>query len=176
MDGPDDDCSPTSSLTAAAEGDLSPVSAMGTTTTLVQNAMSRNDRFYGHSSVHSLLQQVPHASNSSVPTGTPARQELTQIPMLQAEYALPPRHVADQLLNLFFKSVHIFYPWIHSISFRARYETLWISEGYPGHSTTTAEAQIDVGLGGDRCPAAAFFCALNAMFALGAEFSDLPHK
>ncbi|PVI02836.1 hypothetical protein DM02DRAFT_640994 [Periconia macrospinosa] len=177
-DQPEDNFSPNSSLntTATVNDGPSPVSAMGTTTAMVQNATSRNDGFYGHSSVHSLLQQVPHATNSPLPARIPVRRGSIQSIMLQAEYALPPRHVADQLLNLFFQSVHIFYPWVHSISFRARYESLWTSGGYPGRPSTSTGAQIDVGLGEYQCPAPAFFCALNAMFALGCEFSDLPHK
>jgi hypothetical protein len=34
----------------------------------------------------------------------------------------------------------------------------------------------DIGVGGDQCPETSFFCVLNAMFALGCEFSDLPEK
>jgi hypothetical protein len=94
---------------------------------------------------------------------------------LSAEFALPPRQVADKLLGLYFNSVHIFYPWTHSTSFQQRYESLWTSEGYPGPPLSVPSSG-DIGLGGDKCPASSFFCALNAMFALGCEFSDLPQK
>ncbi|KAH7556162.1 hypothetical protein BM1_06688 [Bipolaris maydis] len=152
----------------------SPVSAMGAVATS-QRGPFGDEEFYGQSSVHSLLQEVPHGDHRRGPLGA------TSMPwryngnlMIQAHYALPPRNIADRLIDRFFQNVHIFYPWCHSVSFRARYESLWTKEGYPEPSVLLHR---DIGLGGDRCPPSAFFCALNAMFALGCEFSaGLPNK
>lgn len=156
----------------------SPVSAMGATTLVQSSTLNRReDDFFGQSSVHSLLREVSHPENRqrSACAAAPHRASSlsTATTLLTAELALPPRQVADKLLDLYFDNVHIFYPWTHSTSFRTRYESLWTSNGYPGPPIGESG---DIGLGGDRCPEASFFCALNAMFALGCEFSDLPQK
>ncbi|KAF5643412.1 transcription activator acu-15 [Fusarium tjaetaba] len=158
---------------AAAAGGPSPVSTMGATT-LTMNP--QEDEFFGQSSVHSLLREVPHANRRHRPTAPLRNRDqssATSSSLLTAEFALPPRQIADKFLNLYFDSVHIFYPWTHSTWFRKRYEALWTSTGYSGIETGEAG---DIGVGGDQCPEASFFCVLNTMFALGCEFSDLPEK
>ncbi|RGP77236.1 hypothetical protein FLONG3_4751 [Fusarium longipes] len=166
------------SVRVAEAGGPSPVSAMGATT-LTQD--SQEDDFFGRSSVHSLLREVSHpqsqksasrrdrvqTSNSESASG------FSTATLYSPDFALPPRQVADTILDLYFNSVHIFYPWTHSTSFRKRYEELWTPSGYPGPQTSGSG---DIGLGGDRCSESSFFCALNAMFALGCEFSDFPQK
>ncbi|KAJ6192448.1 hypothetical protein J3E72DRAFT_361394, partial [Bipolaris maydis] len=124
----------------------SPVSAMGAVATS-QRGPFGDEEFYGQSSVHSLLQEVPHGDHRRGPLGA------TSMPwryngnlMIQAHYALPPRNIADRLIDRFFQNVHIFYPWCHSVSFRARYESLWTKEGYPEPSVLLHR---DIGLGGD---------------------------
>lgn len=92
--------------------------------------------------------------------------DLPMSSMIQSQYALPPRDIADHLLELYFTSVHIFYPWTHAPSFKAAYEAIWVPRN-PSINT----GKPDVGLGGSHCPRDTFFCALNAMFALGCEFS-----
>ncbi|KAL6149790.1 hypothetical protein ACJBU6_11322 [Exserohilum turcicum] len=169
-------------------GGPSPVSAMGATTLLQSsNLTSQEDELFGQSSVHSLLREVSHSHPNFNPEsrqrsaphasqGRPSTSSLsmsTAATLLTAEFALPPRRVADQLLDHYFDNVHIFYPWTHSTSFRKRYDSLWTSNGYPGAQTGKTG---DIGVGGDQCSEASFFCALNAMFALGCEFSDLPEK
>ncbi|KPM46109.1 hypothetical protein AK830_g420 [Neonectria ditissima] len=167
----------------------SPVSAMGATTSVRdQTATLQNDEFYGRSSVLSLLQEVPHSS-SHLSRGrmappqtrtTPRRSEhhraIVQSPpnaMLQPEYALPPREVADQLVQSYFSNVHIFYPWTHSIAFRSQYEALWTSAEQQASNT---DQKPDIGLGGRNCPRPVFFCVINAVFALGCEFSSFPSE
>ncbi|KAH7336658.1 fungal-specific transcription factor domain-containing protein [Rhexocercosporidium sp. MPI-PUGE-AT-0058] len=139
-----------------------PVSAMGALV-VDRDTNQSTSGMYGQSSVHSLLQEVSHsrlaAQGSSV--------------MVSAQYALPPRQVADELLGLYFNNTHIFYPYTHSVSFQRRYESLWTSSGYPGPHLGELG---DVGLGGEFCPPNAFFCALNAMFALGCEFSKTSER
>ncbi|KAM0500843.1 hypothetical protein ACHAP8_004560 [Fusarium lateritium] len=159
-------------------GGPSPVSAMGATT-LTQSG--QEDGFFGQSSVHSLLREVSHPqSRNSAPIGDRTKTStsisvsgLSTAALCSPDFALPPRQVADRILDLYFNSVHIFYPWTHSVSFKKRYETLWEPSAYPSPQTSESG---DIGLGGERCSESSFFCALNAMFALGCEFSDFPQK
>ncbi|KAF5002531.1 hypothetical protein FGRMN_296 [Fusarium graminum] len=172
---------PSQGVRGPEAGGPSPVSAMGATTHLQSSTLNRReDEFFGQSSVHSLLRQVPQSHSQSGNTdigslGHDASSLTTASSLLAAEFALPPRQVADTLLNQYFDNVHIFYPWTHSTSFKKRYESLWSSDGYPGPRMFQGHSG-DVGLGGDQCSASSFFCALNAMFGLGCEFSDFPHK
>ncbi|KAI6774730.1 hypothetical protein HG530_001488 [Fusarium avenaceum] len=169
-------------------GEPSPVSvsAMGATT-LLQNTQA--DTFFGQSSVHSLLREVSHPQSQSPKTAPQRHHSQTSMDISTSascfstatlsspDYALPPRQVADTILGLYFNSVHIFYPWTHSTSFKNRYESLWAPTGYPEPQTGQGQGQLgDIGLGGEHCSASSFFCALNAMFALGCEFSDFSNK
>lgn len=166
-----------------------PVSAMGATMMAGDSgALPRANEYYGASSLVSLIHRVaspsaprdprstshPHgpagtlrprtvASNASAASSSIAS-------MLNPQYALPPRRLADELLALYFDNNHIFYPWTHSHTFRQRYESLWNP-----HPPLIPDASTgDVGLGGHACPENIFICALNAMFALGCQFSDYP--
>ncbi|KAK2686063.1 hypothetical protein QWA68_015303 [Fusarium oxysporum] len=159
----------------ATTGGPSPVSTMGATTLTLNR---QEDEFFGQSSLHSLLRQVPHPDRhrSAAPLRDRDRNRTSTSSastLLTTEFALPPRQVADKLLDMYFDNCHIFYPWTHSTSFRRRYETLWTSTGYPGPQIGQAG---DIGVGGDQCPETSFFCVLNTMFALGCEFSDIPQK
>lgn len=136
----------------------------------------RTGEIYAQSTVHPLLQEVSHASKSRVSRPPTRKRRLSGQPssiLVGPQYALPPRQIADNLLGLYFSNVHIFYPCIHSISFQRRYESLWTRDGYPGPHLGDLG---DIGLGGDRCPPNAFFCALNAMLALGCEFSKMSER
>lgn len=132
-------------------------------------ASTGSNEFYGKSSVHSLLQEVSGGSHHRSSVGVASSKGHEDISLISARYALPPRQIADELLHLYFTNVHIFYPWTHSTNFLKRYESLWSREGYNGYVN---DDPGDLGLGGNQCPASVFFCALNAMFALGSEFSS----
>lgn len=167
----------------------SPISAMGATIPVQDRPPTgRNNEFYGGSSLVSLVREmVQPPSKRGNQSGRPSRtrspststatrdtsRSTTVRPreraMLQMQFALPPREVADRLLGLYFASVHIFYPWTHSLGFRDEYERLWV----PQRQDSDANDRPDIGLGGGRCPRHVFFTALNAMLALGCEFSDV---
>lgn len=164
----------------------SPISAMGATipTEAEQATQTRGDEFYGESSLVSLVQTIAlpgrdhgfggfsrHRFNSS--NGDIASQPLGS--MLHVQFSLPPRSVADQLLNVYFSSVHIFYPWTHSPSFRKAYRLIWADTAIAGATPGQINGP-DIGLGGGKCSHHVFFSALNAMFAMGLEFSDLPSE
>ncbi|WYZ36214.1 hypothetical protein EsH8_XI_000097 [Colletotrichum jinshuiense] len=177
----------------------SQVNAMGSSMSLLGPVASTlQDEFYGQSSVHSLLQQVPNsagrhanANKAVAEPGPPGSLQRLPYPrdshrsittsrtvemvdsLLQPQYALPPRRLANNLIDLYFDNVHIFYPWVHTPAFRSRYDALWTLDGEQEGSTDEA---TDIGLGGHRCPLPVFYCALNAMFALGCEFSESPDR
>ncbi|KAJ5412651.1 uncharacterized protein N7487_007010 [Penicillium crustosum] len=88
--------------------------------------------------------------------------------MLSDDFSLPPRRLADWLLDVYFNSNHTFYPWFHKESFLATYEGLWTNQ-----ENNTSKNLPDVGLGGLDCPPTVFNCALNAVFAIACEFSNM---
>ncbi|KAF6781429.1 fungal specific transcription factor domain-containing protein, partial [Colletotrichum musicola] len=165
-----------------------PVNAMGASMavqTESPDTPSHDGVYYGPSSVHSLLQHLPRPSPATItPAGDtqhhplPRPQGRRMYPqervdsLLQPEYALPPRSMANALLHLYLDNIHVFYPWVHSPSFCSRFEALWEPDGL--HDVTATPSAGDVGLGGSKCPPRTFYCAVNAMFALGCEFSDFP--
>lgn len=167
----------------------SPISAMGATIPVQDRpSTGRNNEFYGGSSLVSLVREMvqpppkhgdqggrprrlrsPSTPTATRDTGRSTTMRPRERTMLQVQFALPPREVADRLLDLYFTSVHIFYPLTHSLSFRNEYERLWL----PPQQDSDADNRPDIGLGGGRCPRHVFFTALNAMFALGCQFSDV---
>lgn len=175
---------PTSSHLSGNNDGTRAISAMGATMVAQDHQETpRSNEYYGDSSLVSLIQGVTQPGHSGAfrnqPVSTKRQSEargassLTSLPMLcmlRPQYALPPRKIADDLLRLYFDNNHIFYPWTHSQSVRKGYESLWET----GDSQGPDDSGVDVGLGGNNCPPNIFVCALNAMFALGCQFSDYP--
>lgn len=91
--------------------------------------------------------------------------------LLSDDFSLPPRKLADWLLEVYFTNNHLFYPWVHKESFMVTYEGLWTNQ----ESTALGDLP-DVGLGGHSCPPGVFYCALNAMFAIACQFSSMPPR
>ncbi|KAH8896525.1 hypothetical protein GQ53DRAFT_640184 [Thozetella sp. PMI_491] len=83
---------------------------------------------------------------------------------------LPPRHVADGLLDLYRERVQSIYPFLHWPTFMEAYNRLWLSDS----DIKSMPRLTGVGLGGPDCPASVFYSALNAAFALAAQFIDGP--
>jgi hypothetical protein len=178
----------TGAYSTANSLETNPVSAMGATMVdQDRRGVRRGNEHYGASSLVSLIRGVAQpslfggsqngnylGSDMSEPQMRVATSggitDSSMLSMLRPQYALPPRKLADQLLALYFDNVHIFYPWTHSESFRKQYALLWNSSG----PLLPDKTSIDVGLGGNKCPANIFVCALNAMFALGCQFSEYP--
>jgi hypothetical protein len=89
------------------------------------------------------------------------------------EFVLPPRSMADHLIQAYWEHVSSLYPFLYKPLFDAAYELLWV----PVTNEETLSRSSDAGIGnsvnaGPR--SRLFHCALNAMFALGAQFSDIP--
>ncbi|KIW44027.1 uncharacterized protein PV06_05070 [Exophiala oligosperma] len=172
----------------------SPVDAMGTAIRGGSFRCDPTDEYYGQSSVVSLMKEVSQHQGSdsqpafvddrlSRPTRTRqyapwSRSTLNETDfarlMLQPRFSLPPRSMAEKLLDIYFQNVQIFYPLVHSTSFLKEVDRLWQSHEQHRDDDDDDTYLPDIGLGGPNCQPTVFFCALNAMFALGCEFSDLP--
>ena len=92
---------------------------------------------------------------------------------------LPPRSLADHLLECYFDRVYILYPFLYRPTFEAAYKNLWV----PIDTIDMDDAReglvnlSDTGLGNhtDSGPQSRiFYGGLNAIFALSCQFSDLP--
>lgn len=89
------------------------------------------------------------------------------------DFSLPPRSLADHLLECYWNRVHCLYPFFHRPSFEQAYENLWGSNKNPQPQLP----ELNIGLGStfDSGPnSIVFHCALNAIFGLGCHFSDIP--
>ncbi|KAL2871214.1 fungal specific transcription factor domain-containing protein [Aspergillus lucknowensis] len=141
------------------------------------------DQYFGRTSIVSLVQECSRqsprglqtrAAKSDTPSfNTPASCNIScatgQSSLVSDDYSLPPRKTADWLLDVYFNSPHLFYPWVHKDTFLITYGYIWEAQ-----DNRTFHDLPDVGVGGRDCPTAVFYCALNAMLALGCEFSNLP--
>jgi hypothetical protein len=75
-------------------------------------------------------------------------------------YELPPKHLADSLLDAYFARVHRLYPYVHEPSFRLDYERTYLQDV----QSLATSRPLWIGL-------------LNMIFAHGAEFCSLvPEK
>lgn len=72
-------------------------------------------------------------------------------------YFLPPRKLADHLMDCYWEYVHPLYPFFHPPTFMARYEKLWM----PHRSSTLPEMDANEGI---------YYALLNGIFALGCKF------
>ncbi|RDW79131.1 fungal specific transcription factor domain-containing protein [Aspergillus mulundensis] len=77
----------------------------------------------------------------------PRMRKRTRQEPSDVQFAIPPRKVADHLLNLYWDFVDSAYPWLDRLSIESAYETLWSTDG---------ELCMD-----ER----ALHCLLNLMFA-----------
>lgn len=153
---------------------------------------SPREEFYGSSSAASFmrlarqfmtaqshLEGLPRASRDQQ-SHPPSGANLSQLhelckpsPRLTYEdYSLPPRPLADHLLQCYWDRVYYLYPFFHRPSFEKAYENLWKSDKEPKHELP--ELNIGLGSAHDSGRSIVFFCALNAFFAIGCHFSDIP--
>lgn len=89
------------------------------------------------------------------------------------DFSLPPRNLADHLLDCYWERFYCLYPFFHRPSFERAYESLWEGAKWPRPNLP----ELNIGLGGsyDSGPQSiVFHCALNAIFALACHFSDIP--
>ena len=86
------------------------------------------------------------------------------------DYHLPPRHMADQLLDLYRRRVQCLYPYLHWPTLMRAYRRLWMSDA----ELKASPPLTGVGLGGPDCSATVFYCSLNVIFALATQLSAHP--
>jgi hypothetical protein len=165
------------------------VTGMGAMTEVNDNESFPNQsaEYFGSSSTASLMSllsrnpeyQSRHVWASRRPASLyPASngQDLNQMSLstMQLEdFLLPPRDLADHLLGCFWDRVYCLYPFFDRRSFQDAYENLWI----PDNQSARELSNLNIGLG-DRINSGSrsivFSCALNAIFAIGCHFSDIP--
>ncbi|KAJ5084211.1 hypothetical protein NUU61_008790 [Penicillium alfredii] len=149
---------------------------------------SPQEPYYGNSSaasfmrlakysmpVRSYMQALQRSKNNPICSETGLWQDLkTDSSDFQfADFSLPPRPLADHLLECYWDRVYCLYPFFHRPSFEQAYENLWGSSKWPKPGLP----ELNIGLGGayDSGPdSIVFHCALNAIFGLACHFSDIP--
>jgi len=168
-------------------GKVSSINAMGSAIPGAARPSTRHREFYGESSLMSLVQQISPSSTQRADQHTvPPRDVRNRTPhgsgeftrthgrrinqMLEAQYSLPPRSIADHLLSQYRDNCHIFYPWVHWPSFSKEVERLWTGQEQNAENPV---AKPDIGLGGGCCPAPVMFCALNAILATSCQLGDM---
>ncbi|KAF4500016.1 transcription activator acu-15 [Fusarium agapanthi] len=149
------------------------VTAMGTTTSEEGIGHHRDARegFYGSSSAASFLKEtcetaIPPPSHQVNPQT--CNSQPTHLFGDVDKFALPPRRLADHLVERYFERIYWIYPVFDKKAFEHGYNSLWLPSG----QTTCPEEYRNLGLGEDATTVA-FFSSLNAIFALGCIFSNL---
>ena len=160
--------------------DPSAINAMGVAHLSPEEVKSSSGEFYGKSSAASFLsdihgrlhREIDHPSTTegrSEPSGSSKVAGPLHLRMSEVDdYHLPPRHVADHLLDLYYTRAHCLYPYLHWPTLMSAYRLLWLSES----ELKVAAPLNGVGIGGPQCSQPVFYCALNAIFALGTQFAS----
>ncbi|KAL1867362.1 hypothetical protein VTK73DRAFT_4209 [Phialemonium thermophilum] len=160
------------------------LTAMGTVLSEEDLDTSRpeTDDFYGRSSAASFLKEAASSmrrrlvGSSSRPfhvSATPPKQRVLLSSSHVGKFVLPPRALADHLLERYWERVYYLYPFFDRTAFESAYKTLW----EPRNDRTDGIVPFrGLGLGCVEADASTivFHCALNCIFALGCCFSDLP--
>lgn len=181
--------SPTERLEGASGSELvggSAIAAIGTVSTEQDDA---TDDFYGSSSAASFMKEASNFVKSrtySVPDVNVRPTQMlhfatdynplhsTRMQFAQADkFALPTRALADHLLKRYFERVYWLYPFFHKPTFERAYESLWIpANGIPAEPISPSGLGLGSSPGADASTIV-FHFALNTIFALGCQFSDL---
>ncbi|KAJ5558513.1 hypothetical protein N7535_008728 [Penicillium sp. DV-2018c] len=158
--------------------------AMGLASESRSDTPERGQQFLGDSSVVFFLEQIADPSETDVEktssvtttlcgninTSTIYSSRTMEPPRLEINSEeLPPRQLADHLLNCYFDKIHSLYPFVHKNSFSRAYKLIWS----PEYQTSDASFTTGIGLGDPTVSPAMFLCALNVIFALGCQFITL---
>lgn len=155
-----------------------------------ESTASPQEPYYGNSSaasfmrlardsmpIRSYLQAMSQAGDTSgasyCDTGLWRDCNVPTLSLQFDDFSLPPRSLADHLLDCYWERVYSLYPFFHRPSFERAYESLWGSSKWPKSELP----ELNIGLGGafDSGPQSiVFHCALNAIFGMGCHFSDIP--
>lgn len=184
--------SPRNAYPSPSVNSHSNVTAMGAISVADDNESTESpqNQFYGNSSaasfmrlakdsmpIRSYLQALSQMSDASGEshrdTGLWHDCNFPTLSLQFDDFSLPPRSLADHLLDCYWERVHCLYPFLHRPSFEKAYENLWGPSKWPKPGLP----ELNIGLGGcyDSGPQSiVFHCALNAIFSLGCHFSDIP--
>ncbi|KAH7142686.1 fungal-specific transcription factor domain-containing protein [Dactylonectria estremocensis] len=166
----------------ASGQDLGTINAMGIAHSATDAVTDTSSEFYGEPSAASLLCDIQDNCHRPLRLGADSQDQLTRpfqpsrhsvrnpYASNEDDYHLPPRYVADGLLDLYRKRVQSTYPFLHWPTFIEAYNRLWLSDS----DVKSLPQLTGVGLGGPNCPVPVFYSALNAIFALAAQFIDGP--
>ncbi|KAJ6109899.1 hypothetical protein N7486_002134 [Penicillium sp. IBT 16267x] len=158
-----------------------------------ERADSSREQYYGNSSAASFmrlardsvpirsylqaLRRADHDAPTTLNRDTGLWQDMnttaTPAGFQISDFSLPPRPLADHLLDCYWERIYCLYPFFHRPSFEQAYENLWGSAKWPKPNLP----ELNIGLGGsfDSGPQSiVFHTALNAIFALSCHFSDIP--
>ncbi|KAF5635755.1 transcription activator acu-15 [Fusarium sp. NRRL 52700] len=149
------------------------VTAMGTTTSEedIEHHRDTREGFYGSSSAASFLKEtcgtaIPPSNRQMNPQASTSQP--THLFSDVDKFALPPRRLADHLVERYFERIYWIYPVFDKQAFEHGYNSLWLPSG----QSACPEEYRNLGLGEDATTVA-FFSSLNAIFALGCIFSNL---
>ncbi|KAL4986453.1 fungal-specific transcription factor domain-containing protein [Aspergillus falconensis] len=158
------------------DGSEPEVTAMG----LAIRPLGDDDRptgaFFGDSSAIAFIQRLQETLRSGGLFPEPsAAYDTTQRPFTRGNTKcgdisldlLPPRALADHLVDCYFSKIHTLYPFVHKEAFLSLYQQLWT----PRDSTDTP-ANTGLGLGDTTVSAQTFYYGLNIVFAHGCQFSE----
>ncbi|KAL1861657.1 hypothetical protein Daus18300_008773 [Diaporthe australafricana] len=165
----------------------SQITAMGTVASedgRDSDATPRDEFYHGNSSAASFIKETCNGVMSLQEVFNPQISDSGRSLMpgptrpawrTSASYVLPPRPLADHLVERYFDRVFPLYPFIHRPSFERAYKSLWEPTGMSQPIGPDDPNPPHVGLGGSPNAGAnsvVFHCALNVMFALACHFSE----
>ncbi|KAJ5650707.1 uncharacterized protein N7484_004430 [Penicillium longicatenatum] len=160
---------------------LSGVTAMGLVSRPLTSDPESTGGFFGDSSTIAFIKQLQDTVKSR--TAKPpqelshqySRQSVYQespkslIDTADSHELLPPRHLANHLVDCYFTKIHSLYPFVHKVAFLAAYESLWNKDGL----SSSVRSTRGLGLGDDSETRTTFYYGLNVVFALACQFSDI---
>ncbi|ERS99098.1 fungal specific transcription factor [Sporothrix schenckii 1099-18] len=146
----------------------------GTGTTAATTSQSSFFAGRGPTSAPSPVRPRPHPPPPPPPVMAPPTLSFTDVD----RFTLPPRALGDHLIQRFFSRIFYQYPFFDREAFEHAYQRLWQVDDPATRPQIAAQQQKFDGLGLGSSEAGPdsiiFHCALNAIFALGCCFSDLP--
>lgn len=145
-----------------------------------------NESFFGSSSAVSFMKQIKQTVDKKK-TCSKSPEELsfcTPAPGFESawerkprnddgfledleDFILPPRRIADHLLECYWTWVDSLYPYLHRPTFMQTYNQLWTNSAFPGSNDDALFGSYE-----SKPPGRLFRCILNCVFAFGCQFSS----
>ncbi|KAL4809131.1 fungal-specific transcription factor domain-containing protein [Aspergillus unguis] len=149
--------------------------AMGLATRLSENQPGGS--FFGDSSAISFIKRLQKTLKADGPVSDTAPYDTNQRPSDKRTAnclniplsLLPPRSLADHLVESYFTKTHVLYPFIHKEAFYSLYQRLWSAESRASDSPIN----VGLGLGDSTISGTTFYYGLNIVFAMGCQFSGM---